>query len=125
METNRKTDPLKDIINASYLESPPDGFTASVMKRLPAPAPFVLKPVITLKGWIMVAGSVIFMLVLGFSSSNQTGTSFLNSLLDKFPDPFPSEWFASSVITSLMLPAALAILLLFLIDSKFNTQRHS
>lgn len=66
MKTQTGSDPLKDSINASFLEAPPAGFTSSVMNRLPPPAlSSAYKPVITPFGWAVIAGVTLLLVLLG------------------------------------------------------------
>jgi len=78
----KNTDPLKKLVDKSFLEQPSDQFTASVMGKLGisvAPAVTSYEPVISRKGWLFIAliSAMFFYLAL---SGNSTGTLNTNAL---------------------------------------------
>lgn len=79
----KNTDPLKKLIDKSFLEQPSDHFTASVMSKLGialTPAVIRYEPVISRKGWLFIAliSALFFYLAL---SGNSTGTLNTNALV--------------------------------------------
>jgi len=74
---DKHKDPLKKLISNKMLEQPSDQFTASVMGKLGiAPSPVIIKyePVISRKGWFLIA-SISFMLIY-LALSGSTTESF-------------------------------------------------
>ncbi|HEX5001739.1 MAG TPA: hypothetical protein VFW78_04530 [Bacteroidia bacterium] len=60
------SDPLKDLLNPSYLESPPQGFTGRVMDRISTTSPSLIsKPVISTGGWVFTLVLVVMVWVIG------------------------------------------------------------
>jgi hypothetical protein len=106
MNNDQSNDTLKGKINASLLDSPPSGFTASVMNRLPAPAPSLhYKPVITPLGWIFVGAISLLLILLGMFANG--GTSRLR--LPQIPVGSLPEFSLDSLFSGSALPLLLLV----------------
>jgi hypothetical protein len=125
MEIQPNSDPFKELITASLLETPPDGLTASIMQKIPAGKPLVLKPIINGKGWLLVALISCALAMIGFKPSQGTLPESYSNTLNLLTGYLSLDWLASPIFTSLILPASLALLLLTFVDAKFRTARNA
>jgi hypothetical protein len=107
MNNDQSNDTLKGRINASLLESPPAGFTSSVMNRLPAPS-FTIqyKPVISPLGWLVVGILAFLLFLMGLSGNGGSPRFRLPEMpLLQFPEFSFESLFSGSALPLILLVA--------------------
>ncbi len=125
---DKNNDALNKIIGKNMLEQPSDNFTASVMDKLgivTTPVAIRYEPVISRKGWFLIAAIsiLIFYLAISGSSTGETNQNvqMIQSSLMQATTAFSSLF--SGSLALLCTLASLAVLILFGAESWYRQSR--
>jgi len=118
------SDPLKELLNPSYLESPPQGFSGKVMDRIPTSSPsFISKPVISTGGWVLTMLLVVLVWIIGTNMQSGSKAYELPEWSSAINSAKSFELLLSGPTLSILFFTAIAGLLFLVADSAIRRRR--